>query len=315
MIDPTANSLAYRLIRRVPDSRFGFSFMQAVSRLQGMAKPAGLEMETVAVPRRAGDGNVRTIIVRPKNAADNLPVIVHLHGGGYAVGVPEQDLAWMKRYIDARPCIFVAPDYRRSVQAPYPAAIEDCYSVLVWARDNAARIGGRSDQIMLHGESAGGGLAAGLALMARDRGDVAIACQFPIYGMFDDREENYTDCDDDLLSWTRGKNILAWNIYLGDLAARGAAVPAYAAPARAEDLSDLPPAIGFVGDQDLFLDENVAYFERLDQAGVETEFTVIEGAYHGVEFMAPDSVVGRASWDYILNAFKIAVDRYTAPQD
>ncbi|WP_421858384.1 alpha/beta hydrolase [Oricola sp.] len=315
MIDPTANTFAYRLIRRIPDSRFGFSFMHAVSRLQGMAKPAGLEIETVAVPRRTGGGSVRTIVVRPKNAAKDLPVMVHLHGGGHVVGVPEQDLAWMKRYIDARPCVFVAPDYRRAVQAPFPAGIKDCYDALLWARDNAVRLGGRSDQIMLHGESAGGGLTAGLALMARDRGDVAVACQFPIYGMFDDREENYTACDDSVLSWTRGKNILAWKICLGDLAGRDEEVPAYAAPARAEDLAGLPPAIGYVGDQDLFHDENVSFFERLSRAGVPTEFTVINGAYHGAEIMAPDSQVGRASWDFILDAYKRAVDRYTAPQD
>ena len=263
MIDPTANTFPYRLTHRIPDSRFGFSVMHAMTRVQGLVKPASLRIETVAVPRRTGEGTIRTLIVRPKKAANNLPIVVHLHGGGYAVGVPQQDLVFMKRYIDTRPCVFVAPDYRRSLQAPFPAAIEDCYDALVWARDNADRIGGRDDQIMLKGESAGGGLAAGLALMARDRGSVAIACHFPIYGMFDDREENHTPCKDGVLSWTRGKNLLAWQTYLAATKERGEAVSAYAAPARAEDLAGLPPAIGFVGDQDLFHDENVAYFERL----------------------------------------------------
>ncbi|PHR59113.1 MAG: hypothetical protein COA43_09675 [Robiginitomaculum sp.] len=110
------------------------------------------------------------------------------------------------------------------------------------------------------------------------------------------------------------KNLIAWQLYLKNLRAKGETIPSDAVPARAENLVGLPPTIGYVGDQDLFCDENIAFFKRLEASNVPTEFKVIKGAYHAVETIAPKSKVGRESWEFILNAFAYAVDNYTKKQ-
>lgn len=312
MIDPTADTRLFRLARRLPDNRLGLGIMHLNNLAARLGKPRGdLALETVHIPRppEAGKGNIRALVIKPKNATGPLPIVVHFHGGGFAIGTPEQNYGRAARYIDAKPAIFVMPDYRLSRGHPFPAGLNDCYETLLWARDVADDIGGRSDQLFVMGESGGGGLVAAVCQMAQDRGAVNIACQFPIYGMFDDRPENFTDCDPANLLWSRGKNLLAWEMYL-----KGQAEADYAVPARRTNLEGQPPAVGFVGDQDLFLDENIAYFERLDAAGVPTTFKVFEGAYHGVEVIASHSVVAQEIWAFSLKAFADAVETYTAAQ-
>lgn len=312
MIDPTSDTKMFRLARRLPDSRLGLEIIHLSDKAAKLTRPdPSLTVETVHIPRspEVGQGTIRTLVVKPKQFSPKLPIVVHLHGGGFAVGTPEQNYGRAARYIGARPAIFVMPDYRLSRRHPFPAGLNDCYQTLLWARDMAVDIGGRSDQLFVMGESGGGGLTAAVAQMAQDKGEVNIACQFPIYGMFDDRPENFTDCDPANLLWSRGKNILAWDMYL-----KGQASADYAVPARRADLAGQPPAVGFVGDQDLFLDENIAYFERLKAAGVPATFKVFEGAYHGVEVIAPHSDVGQAIWAFSLQEFADAVDTYTAAQ-
>ena len=315
MIDPSASSAAYHLFKLFPDTRMGLKAMHLFGLAQKWVRPAGLNLRRVMISRRDGDSALRALVVRPNGAATDLPIVLHLHGGGYAIGTPYQDLALMKRFMAIRPCVFVAPFYRRSFQAPYPAALEDGYDALLWAHDNARQIGGRASRIIVMGESAGGGLAAALCLLARDRGDIGIAAQFPLYAMLDDREENFTRRDDRLLTWNRGKNLLAWQLYLDDLRVRGTPVPPYASPARAPDLTGLPPAVGFVGDQDLFHDENARYFERLRAAGVPTRFKTIPGAYHAVEIIAPKSLPARNALAFAGDAFAWAVDSCGADDD
>ncbi len=312
MIDPTADTKLFRLARRLPDNRLGLGIMHLNNLVAKWGKPPeGLTVETAYIPRPpvAGRGDIRTLVIKPKHATGPLPVIVHFHGGGFAVGTPEQNYGRVARYISAKPAIFVMPDYRLSIKHPFPAGLHDCYEALLWARDVADDIGGRSDQLIVMGESGGGGLVAAVAQMAQDRGEVNIACQFPIYGMFDDRPENFTDCDPANLLWNRGKNLLAWDMYL-----KGQEVADYAVPARRIDLAGQPPAVGFVGDQDLFLDENIAYFERLTAAGVSTTFKVFQGAYHGVEVIAPHADIAQQIWAYSLQAYADAIENYTAPQ-
>ncbi|WP_341367403.1 alpha/beta hydrolase [Yoonia sp. BS5-3] len=312
MIDPTADTKLFRLARRLPDNRLGLGIMHLNNLAAKWGKlPEDLLVETVYIPRppEIGKGNIRTLVIKPRQMAGKLPIVVHFHGGGFAIGTPEQNYGRAARYIAERPAIFVMPDYRLSQRHPFPAGLDDCYETLLWARDVAEQIGGRSDQLFVMGESGGGGLVAAVAQMAQDRGEVNIACQFPIYGMFDDRPENFTDCDPANLLWSRGKNILAWDMYL-----RGRATADCAVPARRASVAGQPPAVGFVGDQDLFLDENIAYFERLAAAGVPTTFKVFEGAYHGVEVIAPQSDSAQAMWAFSLKAFADAVDTYTAAQ-
>ncbi|MCP4941922.1 MAG: alpha/beta hydrolase, partial [Planctomycetaceae bacterium] len=167
MIDPTANNGAYRAFKRFPDSKFGLKFIHFVTSLAKYSKPdKSLSVETVNIPRRDGRGTIRTLVVKPKNAVGKLPVVVHLHGGGFALGLPEQDYDKVNRYNGAAPSIFVMPDYSLSLHEPFPAGLNDCYETLLWVRDNADVIGGRSDQLFVMGESGGGGLTAAVSEMA-----------------------------------------------------------------------------------------------------------------------------------------------------
>jgi len=311
MIDPTANTLAYRILKRVPDTQFGLRFMNMASSLaRFLPSPSDLTIEKVRIPRRHGAGAVWLVIIKPKKMGDNLPLVLHIHGGGYAVGVPEQNYAIARQYISTRPSIFVMPDYRLSLMAPFPAALDDCHDALLWMRDNAKALGGRRDQIFVMGESAGGGLTASLCQSVQETGEVQIACQFPLYAMLDDRSENWTRIAPALPTWSQDKNRIGWQLYLG---AATKCPPKHSVPARAKSLANLPPAIGFIGDQDVFLDQNISYFERLKSEGVETSFATFDGGYHGVEILAANSDVGKAMWTHITGEFKRATETYFAP--
>lgn len=309
MIDPTARTAAFRIVRSVPDSILGLRLLHLMAFSQSRAKPPGSRKSEVKVRRSDGSGHIPVTVFWPNGVDRPLPILVHLHGGGFAIGAPRQDVPLFTFLIDVAPCVVVAPRYRRSLEAPFPAALNDCHDVLVWARNEAGRIGGRSDQIMVMGESAGGGLTAALCLAARDRGEVRIAAQFPLYAMLDDRTVT-TDIDPGDLSWSAAKNRLAWDLYL----AGENTDPGLAAPARAEDLSGLPPAFGFVGDHDLFHTENAAYFGRLASAGVKTRFEVLPGAYHGVEVLAPASDTGKRARAFLGDAFANAMAECFEPQ-
>jgi len=158
-------------------------FSLLVFRLSGAVlrgKPIrGLVCQERHIPSRSGGSPIRVRIYRPTAAVGPLPVMLYLHGGGYLRGVPEQFGSSIKDFIETAPCIIVAPDYRKAVESPYPAAFNDCYDTLLWIRDNAASLGGRTDGFIVSGHSAGGGLAAAVSLRAADTGDAKIAFQIP----------------------------------------------------------------------------------------------------------------------------------------
>jgi acetyl esterase/lipase len=207
----------------------------------------------------------------------------------------------------------VAPDYRLGPEAPYPAALDDCYLALTWLRDHAAALGVRDDQLAVAGSSAGGGLAAALTLLARDRGEVAIAFQMPLYPMLDDRCATESARASGTPVWDAVTNRNAWRIYLGELAGTDR-VPPYAAPARATDLAGLPPAFTYVGDIELFRDEVVDYVGRLRAAGVPVTFELLRGCYHGFDVVAPRAPVSRRALELQAAWLREATARYTAPQ-
>jgi len=188
----------------------------------------------------------------------------------------------------------VSVEYRLAPETPYPGPLEDCYRGLRWTQDHAADIGVDPQRIGVMGVSAGGGLAAALALLARDRAEVPLAFQLLDQPMLDDRQRTPSSRDGDLAVWTRKSNTFGWRSYLGDLYGRDD-VPATAAPARATDLSGLPPALVSVGAFDGFRDEDVDYATRLNQAGVPTELHVYPGACHGFNLLAPHAAVSRQS--------------------
>nr|WP_239523218.1 alpha/beta hydrolase [Geodermatophilus normandii] len=215
-----------------------------------------------------------------------------VHGGGHVLGDVEQDDPFLCDVVLDTGAVCVPVDWRRAPEHPFPAALEDCHAGLRWVADHADDLGLDPGRLVVGGASSGGGLAAGLALLARDRGDVGIAGQFLVYPMLDDRA--VTPSSRAITHphvWNGESNRLAWRAYLGG-AADGDVSP-YAAPARATDLTGLPPTWLATAELDLFLDEDVDYAQRLIAAGVPTELHVYRGAVHGFDLFAPDAEVSR----------------------
>ena len=313
MIDPElrAAGVAFGLLFR--PSEWFFRFARRVTARAAGSSVARLDCDERRIPSLDPDVDVRVRIYRSKmRPSEPVPGVVFLHGGGYALGTPEQNGPLYETLIGLRSCVVVAPDYRKSLDAPYPAAVNDCYATLRWLKDNAAELGVRDDQLIVMGQSAGGGLAAAVTLMARDRGEVRVAVQLPLYPMIDDRNATDSARDNDAPVWSEKHNRLGWRLYLGGLA--GDEVPKYAAPARETDYAHLPATATFVGDLDPFRDETIQYVENLRAAGVDVEFRLFERCYHGFDGIRPDSKVGREANAFVAEQFAAAVDSRFAPQ-
>lgn len=251
-----------------------------------------------------GAPDVRTVVYRPATMEGPLPVYLHIHGGGLVMGIPEMRHAASIASARSFPCIVVSVDYRLAPEAPYPAALEDCYAVLRGIHAQAAELNADTSRLVVGGESAGGGLAAALAIITRDRGEFAIRHQMLTYPMLDDRTgHSYGHPYVGEYVWTRANNEFAWQAYLG--AEADASVP-YAVPARAADLEGLPPAFLATGTLDLFFEEDVEYARRLVRAGVSTELHVYPGAFHAFDLIATAQVSAalRRDWrDALARAF------------
>lgn len=266
-----------------------------------VGRAAPLKKSQVQIPRTLGDaGDVRAVVYRQEDLEAPLPIVIYLHGGGYALSTPEAYLPRLRLFHAASPCVFVAPDYRRTLEAPFPAGHDDCYDVLCWVHEHARELGGDPDRLILAGDSAGGGLTTSTALRARDLGGPPIAMQVPLYPMIDDREERWLDLPDEEVLWTMTANRVCWDLLLGEGVRGGDDVSEYAAPARAEDVSGLPPTLCFIGARDIFLSETRDFIERLDLAGVSTTFRVFDDAFHGQEFADPRCAKSREinAWFY-----------------
>jgi acetyl esterase/lipase len=229
-----------------------------------------------------GDPEVPVRVHRPKDAVDSLPCLYSMHGGGYVIGNNSMDDPMFDDLCPTLGLVGVSVDYRLAPDTPYPGPLEDCYRGLKWTYDNAEELGIDPTCIGVGGISAGGGLAAALALLARDRGEVQVAFQLLDCPMIDDRQITLSSQQDGLPVWSRESNRFGWRAYLGDLYGTDN-VPDTAAPGRARDLSGLPPAFVSVGSVDGFLDEDVDYAIRLNRAGVPAELHVYPGACHGYQ--------------------------------
>ena len=255
--------------------------------------PEGTVQETLSITSR--DGHIVNLrICRPANVCDPLPVFYWMHGGGYVLGSARQGDAFTLRAASELGMFAVSVEYRLAPETPYPGPLEDCYEGLAHLVENAAALNLDTDKIIIGGVSAGGGLCAGLGLLVRDRGAFSVLGQLLLYPMIDDRNVAATsDTLADTLVWTRAANLFGWQSYLGDLYGSND-IPIYAAPARATDLSGLPPTYLPVGDLDLFLDENIAYAQKLTRSGIPTHFHVFPGAYHGFNAFAPEAPASEA---------------------
>ena len=226
-----------------------------------------------------GEPPVAVRVHRARDAEGLLPAIVSIHGGGYVIGSYDMDSPALDRRCPALGVVGVSVEYRLAPETPYPGPLEDCYAALRWTYDNADELGIDKNRIGVYGLSAGGGLAAGLALLARDRGEVPLAFVLLDCPMLDDRQETPSIEADGLYVWSAQSNEFGWRSYLGELYGSDE-VPSYAAAARAVDLSGLPPTCVVVGAIDGFRDEDIGYAQRLNQAGVPCELHVIAGLPH-----------------------------------
>jgi acetyl esterase/lipase len=308
MIDPElrrAGSVAKLLFR--PTAGFFRLARRLGRRMEGRNVP-GLQCNERQIESIDEGVQVRVRTYRPPSPTTKglLPGVLFLHGGGYAMANPEAFASSYEQLIRTRDCVIVAPDYRKSVDAPYPAAVNDCYATLLWLKKNAAELGVHREQIIVMGGSAGGGLTAAVTLMARDRGEVHVSYQMPLYPMMDDRMTTHSMRDNDAPLWSARHNRVAWDLYLGGLS--GDEVPKYAAPARETDYTGLPPTTTFVGALDPFRDETTQYVEQLRAAGVPVEFRIFDGCYHGFELIQPNSKPGRAANEFLCARFAAAVD-------
>jgi triacylglycerol lipase len=241
-----------------------------------------VEAGVIHIESPFGAKPIRVLTYRPVRSDKPLPVILHIHGGGFVMGSPEMKDVENRLFASELRCAIYSVNYRLAPEAPHPAPLEDIYSVFAWLHANATRLGLDSTRIGIKGESGGGGFAAGAALYARDREGPKFAFQHLIYPMIDDRTAVRKDlhpCVGEFV-WTQENNYFGWHSLLG--AEPGSAgVSPYAAAARAVDVSGLPPTYISVGGLDLFLEENLTYADRLSRAGVPVELHVYPRAYHG----------------------------------
>lgn len=269
-------------------------------------------MEKIIIQSDAQPMDLYVLKPKNKNPKEKTPGILWIHGGGYMTGKAKMVLfsramALVKKY----GAIVLSPEYRLSKEAPYPAALNDCYAALKYLKENAETLGVNDSQIMVGGESAGGGLTIATCLYARDKGEVQIAYQMPLYPMIDDRETESSRDNHDLV-WNTKRNHKGWQAYLGDL--RGNKVPSYAAPARANDYSGLPPAYTFVGNREPFYCETIAYIENLNRLGIEAKVDVYTNWFHAYDIALPFTKKAKRAAVAFEKQYLYAVKHYFAEQ-
>lgn len=267
----------------------------------------GRTVSELYVPGPEGAPDVRVLLYRPTDTATATPALLWIHGGGYISGSADAEDVAVREMAAELGCIVVSVDYRLAPETPHPGPVEDCYAALKWLHDHAAELGVDRERLAVAGSSAGGGLAAALALLARDRGEIPLAFQALNAPMLDDRTVHvdpphpYTG----EFIWTRDANRFGWSALLGREPGSDGVSP-YAAAARAQSLEGLPPAFITVGALDLFLEEDLAYARRLTRAGVPTELHVYPGTFHGYQMVAHAQVTRTATRDR-MNAIRRAL--------
>lgn len=267
--------------------------MRSLSAVTGRGRnPAPSDVEVITLGSGAG---VR--LFRPAGATAPGPALLWIHGGGYVIGTAQQDDRVCRRFSSKLGVTVASVEYRLAPEHPYPAPLEDCYSALAWLADLPAV---DRNRVAIAGASAGGGLAAALALLARDRGEVHPVFQVLAYPMLDDRS-SATPASPNHRLWSTRSNHFGWSAYLGD------ADPRVAVPARRDDLAGLPPAWIGVGTHDLFHDEDLAYAGRLIDAGVPCHVEVVPGAFHGFDAVAAKAPVSRRFFESQCESLRAAL--------
>jgi acetyl esterase len=254
---------------------------------------SGLTVSELLVPGPPGAPEIPVRVYAPEERSGPAPGLLDIHGGGFALGNIDMEHAMAARLVRTLKIVVVAVEYRLAPEHRYPAGLEDCYATLQWMAANAGDLGIDLGRVGVYGQSAGGGLAAALTLLARDRGGPSLCFQFLGIPELDDRLETPSMRQFvDTPLWNRGNAILSWRYYLGD--DHGDEVSPYAAPARAGDLTGLPPAYVCTMEFDPLRDEGILYALRLLQAGVPVELHQYPGTFHG-SMAVPTAEVSRRS--------------------
>ncbi|MET8764461.1 alpha/beta hydrolase [Lentzea sp. NPDC004782] len=272
-------------------ARAGQSELREVLATYEPVNPVDIRDTAVPGPSDAPDVPVR--IYTPANRQGVVPGLLYIHGGGFVLGDLDMFQAHVLRLVDELGVVIVSVDYRLAPEHPFPAPVEDCYAALQWFAAKAGELGVDPERIGVAGESAGGGLAAGVALLARDRGGPALCFQFLGIPELDDRLDTpsmreYVDTP----LWNRPNAIYSWTAYLGTEPG-GDDVSPYAAPARATDLTGLPPAFVTTCQFDPLRDEGIEYARRLAHAGVHAELRHYPGTFHGSSFVTSAAITRR----------------------
>jgi acetyl esterase len=259
---------------------------------------SALRIDDRSIPGWAGEPQVTVRVYTPAKREAGVPGLLYIHGGGFTVGDLDTEHGLAGEFSRELGIVVVSVDYRLAPEHPYPAGLNDCYAALSWMHANAARLGIDPARIGICGQSAGGGLAAALALLARDRRGPAICFQVLGIPELDDRLATPSmHCFTDTPLWNRPSAELSWQMYLGDIAPGSANVPVYAAPARATDLTGLPPAYVTAMEFDPLRDEDILYALALLQAGVPVELHTYPGTFHGCGIVPHAAVSRRYSED------------------
>jgi acetyl esterase/lipase len=292
--------------KNLPAARSASKKMWAVMKTQIPVIP-GVITEDRTIPGPKGSPNVIIRIYRPEKKSVLLPALLWIHGGGYMLGDIDQEDLTSKQFTLAGECVVVSVEYRLAPEHPYPAPLEDCYAALKWLSAHAGELKVDRSRIAIGGGSAGGGLAAGLAIMARDRNEVKTVFQLLVYPMINDCNiAPASNTLPDALFWTRENNLIGWRSYLG-CEPGGGGISCYASAFRALNLEGLPPAYLAVGDIDLFAQEDIEYSRRLIAAGVPTELHVYPGGCHAFDMLVPDADVSKRFTGDIHRALKRAL--------
>jgi acetyl esterase/lipase len=269
------------------------------------ARPADPPPTTVEVEERtidSPDGDVRVFVYRRPAASEEVVApragMLWIHGGGYLFGSAEDDRA--RLIAEKLECNVVSIDYRVAPEHPFPAGPDDCYAALLWMVEHATELNVDPTRIAIGGASAGSGMAAGLALMLRDRGGPQIAFQLLLYPMIDNLHDTPSGQYTNHPVWNQRTSFNAWEMYLDGVPGKDASP--YAAAARATDLAGLPPAYICVGAEDLFRDEDIDYARRLIAAGVACELSVYPGLFHGGDSFLPQAAVSQRLEQSFLHA-------------
>ena len=249
------------------------------------------------------DGTVDVYIYR-KNEQRAQPAVLWIHGGGYIMGNAEDERA--KIIADHCNCTVFSVDYRLAPEHPFPAGPNDCYAALGWIMNDAKALGIDKDRVAIGGASAGSGMAAGVALMNRDKDNFPLQLQLLLYPMIDNLHATRSGKLENHPIWKQSTSFNAWEMYLDGIPGKQASP--YAAATRATDLTGLPPAYICVGSEDLFRDENIDYAQRLMAAGVPCEFSIFPGLYHGADSFIPTARVSRRLNRAFLHALEHALD-------